>query len=182
MQIRSTNYRLSQNDITLMISNVFEEIAKSCNLETYEQQVLIDVLTPSYDLEALYSNTGNEYLMEVLKIVDDEGYNVSKFFRETLGYVFTVDTNTYDNINELFLSEYDTKYITFTRVVIPDIESLSTKQQMLLFDVIINGIMYYTHVAIPNPTASDTPNTESKSYYQVYMKSIDMLKNRFPQV
>ena len=182
MQIRSTNYRLSQNDITLMISNVFEEIATACNLELYEQQVLIDSLTSVYDLDALYTTVGNEYLMEIVKIIDDEGYNLSKFFRESKGHVFTVDPHAYDNINDLFLAEYNSRYVTFVRRTIPDIETLSTQQQMLLFDTIIHGIMYYTHVAIPNPTASDTPNTESKSYYQVYMKSMDNLKNRFPQV
>ena len=82
MQLRSTNFRLSQNDIILMTNNVFEEIAIECALDFIQQEVLIDKEVDEYDIEALYTQVGSEIAMDVMSIMDDKGWDVADYFIE----------------------------------------------------------------------------------------------------
>lgn len=181
MKIRSTNYRLTTNDIDYLMRNVFNEITQDIALDFIHQQVLIDQETLVYDVQALYTPTANEIAMEVVSIVDDEGRDISQLFRETDYNVFTIDTLSNEYISKQILREYDGRYITFNRRVILDIEQLDYKQQLLVFPALVEGMMMYTHDAIPNPTASGFPQKETAQHYEMYYNAIKILKNQLPQ-
>jgi len=178
IKIRSVNYRLSQNDIIYMTNNVYTEIAIDLNMDPFEQSVTMDKDVFEYDLDALYTPVGNEILLDTYKILDTQGIDRGSFFNSPSKNVFVVK----EGQQECFMEEYDEDDIVFYRNQIPDIEALDNKVQILLFEAIINGIMYYTHSAIPSPVQSNVPFNETGMYYKLYRESIDRLRNQFPQV
>ena len=174
IKIRSANYRLTQNDIIFLTNNVYSEIARDLPLYTYKQEVLMDSRVDKYDLDALYTGTDNSVILGTYKILDNEDANLGTFFTFLSEYVCIVKPE----LESAFYNKYDGEKVYFYRHSIKDIETLNAREQTLYFDVIINGIMYYTHTAIPNPTASDSPHSESNSYYQIYMRSKENLLNQ----
>lgn len=181
MKIRSTNYRLSQNDIIYLANNVYQELAMEIHLGFISQNVIIDQDTIVYDIGALYTTIGNETALDVISIRDDEGFDVSRYFREKDVYVFTVDRFTLESENDRFLKDQDGREITFVRRVIPDIETLDLRIQTLIFPAIIEGMLMYTHDSIPNPTANNSPAQETAQHYGMYEKQKLLLINQLPQ-
>ena len=181
MQIRSTNFRLSQNDIILMASNVFEEIAIECALDFIQQQVLISKDIDEYDVGALYSQVGSEVAMDVMSIRDDNGWDIANYFVEIGRNKFKANLFINEEKNYRFLEEYDGRYITFNRQVVPDIESISDKTQTLIFNTMLQGIMFYTQDAIPNPTGDQSAMAETNLYYQRYFQAKKNLVKLLPQ-
>ena len=177
IKIRATNFRLSQNDIIYMTNNVFTEIASRVNFSPIRQEVIISPDTEDYDLDALFLVEDATIALDCYKITDGNDIVLSDFIVNTHSNVFQIKYST----AAFFHSYYDGETINFFRENIPDIEFLDSRIQMLLFEAIVNGIMYYTQAALPNPTASETPMHESSQYYRVYMKSIEGLIARFPQ-
>ncbi len=178
IKIRSVNYRLSQNDIVYMSNNVFVEISRDINMDPVIQEVVMDEDVTDYDLDALYVALDNSVPLDVYRIEDEFGTSVSKYFKHLKTNVYQVR----EEFAECFFDEYDEDTIKFFRTSIPDFTTISNKMQVLLFDVIINGIMFYTHSAIPSPTSSGVPHEETGGYYKMYKESIERLRNSFPQV
>ena len=174
IKIRSVNYRLSQNDIIYLTNNVYMEVCRDIPMETYVQPVDLDRTVDGYDLDSLYVPVDASMLFGIYKILDHEDRNLESFFTFLTEYSCIVKPE----LEDAFYDRYDGTRAYFYRHKIPDITKLSTKQQMLMFDVIVNGIMYYTHEAIPNPTASDSPHSESNAYFQMYMASKNNLMNQ----
>lgn len=181
MQIRSTDYRLSQNDITILANNIYQEIALECTLGFIQQEVLIVEDQQVYDLNDLYTQVGNELPLGVMSIRDDKGNNKDNFFVDMGNNVFKISKYVWEYPEDEFFREYAGRYITFNRQVIPDIEALDYKQQTLLFNPIIEGIMWYVHDAIPNPTSSNSPAQETSNHYTMYQNAKKILKNQLPQ-
>lgn len=178
IKIRSTNYRLSQNDIIYLTNNVYAELMRELNFAPTKQAVALDQTEEEYALDTLYTTVGAEILFDAYKIEDKYGTEIGKYFTDLGNNTFQVK----EELATYFYNEYDLEIIYFLRHTMPDIEALDDRQQILMFDVIINGIMHYIEDALPNPTASDTPNANTKNTYAVFMKSIESLRNRFPQV
>ncbi len=181
MKIRSTNYRLTQSDITIMANNIYEEIALECAIDFFRQTVVIDKTIDTYDLDSLYVTIGKEIPLSVISIKDHNGDSLDKVCREVGSNVFRFSKFIDESINEAILDYLDGETIVFNRQVIPDIESLSTKIQTLIFNAVIEGIMWYTHDSIPNPTASNSPAQETNVHYQRYSDAKKLLKNNLPQ-
>ncbi len=181
MKVRSTNYRLTQDDITILARNVFDEIAAEVVLDVYQQEVLIDQAINTYDLDALYTQIGHEVLLSVMSIFDDSGYDVGGFFRNKGHNVFVVDKMIFDCTNDAFLEDQKDRYITFNRQFIPTIEEIDSKLQNLVFNAMIEGMMWYTHDSIPNPVSSSSPAQETNAHYQRYSAAKKLLKNNLPQ-
>ena len=177
LKIRSVNYRLTQNDIIYMSNNVYSEIAMRVNWDPVEQAVVMSENVDEYDLDALYTVVGNQCLLDTYKIEDDNSVSVGKFFRKVKNHTFKVK----DELSGVFYDRYNEKTITFFRTQLPDIVELSGTVQLLLFEAIINGILYHTHSSIPSPTASNVPFNETGMYKQLYDKAVSDLINRFPQ-
>lgn len=181
MKIRSTNYRLSSNDINYLMRDTFSEIATQVALDTIKQKVLIDKDTYVYDIQALYVPVNNELAMDVFAIEDDLGVDVSKFFVEIEPGVFSVSKYMLQDTNDNFLKSYDQQELTFHRDVIVDIETINYKQQLLVFPALIEGMMAKTHDSIPNPTSSGNPMQETAQHYTLYENAIKKLLNEIPQ-
>lgn len=178
LKIRSSNYRLSQNDIIYMVNSVYEEIMKEINFSPIEQLVTMDDQVTEYDLNALYVPAGNEIALNVYRIVDKFGMSVGKYFTHLGRNIYQVK----EEMQVFFYREYNTAPITFHRQVVPDIEALDAREQMLLFNVIIEGILFYTQENVPNPTSSDTPNSGNKTNISLYASAINGLRDQFPQI
>lgn len=181
MKIRSTNFRLSQNDIIIMVNNVYDEIGLEVNLDFIQQQVLIDKDTDEYDIDDLYTQVANELPTDVMSIQDENGYDLTKYFNPLGRNTFKVNRYLNEEKNYRFLTEYDGKYMTFNRAVVPDIETLSVRLQTTLLKAIVQGLMYYTEDAIPNPVGDTSAMSESNIQYQRYFKAIESLKKILPQ-
>lgn len=181
MKIRSSNYRLSQNDIIYLANNVFTEIGTEVVLEFIPQRVLIDKNVNEYDINALYTQIGNEIPLDVMSIFDYNGDSIEDKFKEIEPNVFRVNTSIYEGTNDLILDWLHGEECVFYRQVIPDIETLSTKLQTLIFNCLIEGMMWYTQDNIPNPISSGNPQSETNLYYQRYYKARENLKNLLPQ-
>lgn len=181
MKIRSTNYRLTSNDIIYLANSVFTEIAQECTIDVVRQKVTMHIDTYEYDTNALYVPVGNEIALGVMSIRDKDNESVGRYFTNDGGGVFTLSRFVSDEVNDAFLKHYDGEDITFNRAVIPDIETLDYRQQMLIFNALIEGMMMYTHDAIPNPTSSNAPSTETGQHYSMYQNAKALLKSQLPQ-
>ena len=177
IKIRATNFRLSQNDIIYMANNVFVEIASMVNLDPMKQDITIVKDINDYDLNALHVVVDNTILLDCYKIRDNNGIPMEKFFAEIDKDTFQIKYNTED----FFHREYDDRIISFFRETIPDIEQIDLRMQLLIFEAIINGIMYYTQIALPNNVTSESPMNQSSQFYNAYMKSVEKLIEKFPQ-
>ena len=162
VKIRSVNYRLSQNDIIYMTSMVYTEIMQAVNFKPMKQEVLMIGEQKEYDLETLYTPVSNELNLNVYKIEDKDGLPVSKYFRELDDNKFKLKYELID----IFYERYADETISFYRNTIPDIIYLDTTTQLVIFEALVNGIMYYTHGSIPSPTASNVPFNENGMYYK----------------
>ncbi len=181
MQIRSTNYRLSQNDITLMANNVYEEIALECAIGFIRQEVIIDKTVDTYNLDALYTAVANEVPLNTMSIYDQDNNPLDKSCKEINENVFKFNKFMHEDTNEVILDFLDGQTIFFYRQVIPDIETLSARNQVLIFNAMIEGIMWYTHDAIPNPTSSNSPEGDTNMYYQRFYKAKQTIIKQLPQ-
>lgn len=181
MKLRSSNYRMTQNDIIYLANNVFIEIATEVVLEFIAQSVTIDKNINEYDIDNLYTQVGAEIPLDVMSIYDFNGDSIAKEFKEITPNVFRVNRTIFEETNELILDWLDGEDCIFYRQVIPDITTLSTKLQMIIFNALIEGMLWYTQDNVPNPTSSGTPQQETNLYYQRYYKARENLKNLLPQ-
>lgn len=181
MKLRSSNYRMTQNDIIYLANNVFTEIGTEVVLEFIPQEVLIDKTIDTYDINALYTQVGNEIPLDVMSIYDHNGDAADELFKEITPNVFRVNTKLHQDVNDLTLDWMNGETCIFYRQVIPDIETLSNKLQTLIFNALIEGMLWYVHDNIPNPTSSNNPQAETNLYYQRYYKARETLKNILPQ-
>lgn len=181
MKIRSSNYRMTQNDIIYLVNNVFTEIATEVILKFNKQEVLMSADQKEYDLDSLYTPSGNEILLDVMSIRDSNGLEISELFNEVSPNVFQYKDFVHDDTVELFMDMYDAETITFWRQEIPDIETISSKIQTIIFNALVEGILWYTHDNIPNPVSSNSPQGETNMYYQRYYKARENIKNLLPQ-
>lgn len=181
IKIRSTNFRLSQNDIIYMVNNVYDEIGLEVNLDFVQQRVLIDKNTDVYDIDALYVAVANELPTDVMSIQDDNGYDLTKYFNQLGRNKYKANQYMNEEKNYRFLSEYDGDYITFNRAVVPDIETLSVRLQTTIFNAVVQGIIFYTEDAIPNPVGDNSAATEANIQYQRYFQAKKNLIKILPQ-
>ncbi len=181
-KIKLTNYRLTSNDLMYMVDFVYDEIVTRANIAFIKQDVIIDSNVEWYDLNALYVPVGNEKPMNTVSVVNDNGYSISKFFKEKGSNVFRLKDGDcdlpvcHDNI---CIEDGDT--VTFNRHSIPDIELLDESLQIALVDTIMQGMMYHFHDSIPDPTSSNSTGQETNLHYQRYYNSIMGIKNMYPQ-
>ena len=116
-------------------------------------------------------------LIGTYSVKDETQKNLGKYFIEEISGIFKIR----ECHSESFHDRYDGENITFKSKRIPDITMITPSTQESIFSAIINGIMYYTHSAIPSPTASNVPFNETGMYYKLYDGSITALLNMFPQ-
>jgi len=178
VKIRAANFRLSQNEIIYLTNNVFSEIAKEVNIQPYPQVVQVKQGDTEYALDTLYTPVDNRVLLRCYSVVNSYGIDITKYFTEKEGNVFVIK----EEVLDFFIREYEDKDIVFVREQIPDIEKLDSRLQQLLFDVIIDGILYYTHDQIPEPVSSPGVFQANADHRSKYYNSIAMLKNQLPQV
>jgi hypothetical protein len=167
---------MTQNDIVFLANQVYLEIAMDVELEYRNQEVVLDKNTKKYDVDALNTITDNTLWLGVINILDDEGYSISDIFTEEEKGVFTVGVYE-DPIVDRWLSNNDGKTIYFVRQVIPDIEMLDSRLQLIIMDALLEGMMYYTEGQIPTQVDAAVANTS----YQRYYNARKQLKETFSQ-
>jgi len=171
IKIRSTNYRMTSNDIHYLIEYIYDDICNTVVLDTYDQHVTIDNTTNSYDLDTLY--TGSKDLFEVVSIKTVDGYPV-RGFRHVDNNVYKYDVYVADELS-------NQEKIVFTRIVKPKLAELSDTMYTMLTPAIAEGIVYFTQDALPNPTASGVPAQETNIHFQRYEKAKTDIINKLPQ-
>ena len=178
LKIRATNYRLTSNDISYMITSVFEDIQNSCVLKIHRQEVTIDRDIDTYDLDALYTPIGTEYLAQVVAIKNADGLSVNTYFNNIERYVYKVSRMVN---SEGFLEVYDSEKISFYRQIVFKVEELPGDILDLIFNTVVEGILFYTQDALPNPTASQSPAQETNLHAVRYHSAKTALTNKLPQ-
>jgi len=183
LKIRLTNYRLTSNDIEFMIDFAYKDIATSIQVDLYRQERVVDKEIDVFDLNVFpVPPIGEEIHVGLLmKIEDEDGLSIDGMFTEVDPYIYKVNKFVDDRVNQEWLNENDGKTITFIREYTPSVKRLDNRMYDMLFSVIVEGIIYYTQDALPNPTGSQSPFPETNQHYQKYEQSKMRLLNKLPQ-
>ena len=180
LKIKLTNYRMTSNDIMYLIQMVYEDISGEVNLDFYRQVMTVDSNLNLFDLNI--TSTNDDVIGLVVKVEDDNGLNISRMFIEVDKLVYKVNNYVCDAVDESWLYEQDGRDITFIREFAPDITQLDTKQYSLLLSAVVEGCIFHTQDALPNPTSSNSPAGETNMHAQRYYNKIQQLRNKLPQV
>ncbi len=178
LKIRSTNYRMTSNDLYELMQLAYTDIFSTVVLDTFSQVVEVDATVDTYDLDALLTATVDGYLTETLSIKTEDGHKV-KGFRNLGHNVWKYDKFVF---SENKIGYLDRRNVVFERILIPDIKTLDIKMYNLILPIIVEGILFFTQDALPNPTSSNSPAGETNIHSQRYFAKIQQLRNTLPQV
>lgn len=182
LKIKLTNYRLTSNDIEYLVDFIYEDIGSKVILSFYKQAIVLDDTLDEYDLDAMYVSINNDVLLNCMGVQDKDGKDITKMFRDKGNNVFEQLSGEYDGCGTGCPTtplNGDTVY--FVRQQIKDIENLTSREQALLLPAIIEGCIYHTQDAIPNPTGSNSTVQETNYHFQRYFQATENLLNQLPQ-
>lgn len=169
--VRNSNYRISTNDMIVLVNDIYNDIARLITLELETLTVTIVNEQQDYVLPASIGSG------QVLTIKDKYGMYLSKYFDITKDKVSIKE----DSLESIY-SIYDGEDVYITRKIVTPIEALSDELQVAIKPAIVAGIIYEVSENIPSPTASQVPFQASSHLQQVYRAKIEELRNSLPQV
>jgi hypothetical protein len=108
-------------------------------------------------------------LIDVVSIIDDEGYNISSKFKHSgSSYYYVTDTE--------WLELYDDRNCVFVANVVPDIDELAPEDLVIISKAVVAGSKFYITDRMQSPNDLQSTNYNYQRYYQ----ATEGLKKLFP--
>ncbi len=173
---RSKNYANTNCDVHTLSRIVYEDICNSAFFTWVKDEYYInaeeDTLTIRLDnMPGTETQDITEMYGVPTDIVDKDDYCISS-------YLQSVDICKYKWINTDFRDNNPNEPIYFIRPIIYAIEHLPRRLYQVIFNAIIEGVMYHIHQSIPSQVDSAIANLS----YQRYYSAKQQLINKYPQV
>jgi len=186
-----TNYEIDDTELDVLISMVYNDIATSVSLLTFNQIITLQEGVTTYDLDELLYVDENDttQFLGVYKIETECGKNVGKCWVETCKNTFCMVDNYECSYSNYRKQEYaddacnisEEVKVVFKRHVIPDINALTTVQETAIQQALIEGVVEKASELIPSPTSSPVPMNEEGYRHSRYEQEKVKLLNKFPQ-